>query len=163
MAFSTADITDDHRDAVQVAEPILRDFGGRRSFAGLIETIKTFEDNSLVRTALEESGEGRVLIVDGGGSLRCALLGDQLAALGEKNGWSGVIVHGCVRDTAILAEIDLGVKAIAPHPCKSEKLGRGERNVQLRFAGVVMEPGAYVYADTDGVLVSERALIVPEA
>jgi len=162
MGISTADLTDDHRDVVQVAEPMFRDFGGRKAFAGSVETIKTFEDNSLVRTALEEPGDGRVLVVDGGGSLRCALLGDQLAALGAKNGWSGVIVHGCVRDTAILAEIDLGVKAIAPHPCKSEKRGRGERNVQLHFAGIVIDPGVYVYADADGVIVSEKVLQTPE-
>lgn len=161
MAISTADLTDDHRGEVQVAEPIFRDFGGKRAFAGPVETIKTFEDNSLVRTALEEPGEGRVLVVDGGGSMRCALLGDQLAALGVQNGWNGVIVHGCVRDTAILAETDLGVKAIAPHPCKSEKRGRGERNVQVHFAGVVINPGNYIYADTDGIIVSERALQIP--
>ncbi len=156
--MSTADLTDEHRDRVQVSEPVFRDFGGKRTFAGPAETLKTFEDNSLVRTALEEPGDGRVLVVDGGGSLRCALLGDQLAALGAKNGWSGVIVHGCVRDTAILAEIDLGVKALAPHPCKSEKRGRGERNVPLHFAGIVITPGNYIYADTDGILVAEQAL-----
>jgi len=160
MAISTADLTDAHRDNVQVAEPIFRDFGGKRAFAGTAETIKTYEDNSLVRTALEEPGEGRVLIVDGGGSTRCALLGDQLAALGAQNGWSGVIVHGCVRDTAILAETDLGVKALAPHPCKSEKRGRGERHVQVRFAGIIINPGNHIYADTDGIIVSDTALSV---
>ncbi len=161
MNISTADLTDDHRSALQVAEPLFRDFGGKPAFAGPAETIKTFEDNSLVRTALEEPGEGRVLIVDGGGSMRCALLGDQLAALGAQNGWNGVIVHGCVRDTAILAQTDLGVKALAPHPCKSEKKGRGERNVQVHFAGVVINPGNYIYADTDGILVAEKALPIP--
>ncbi len=161
MNISTADLTDDHRDAVQVAEPIFRDFGGRTAFAGPAATVKTFEDNSLVRTALEEPGEGRVLIVEGGASLRCALLGDQLAELGHKNGWNGVIVHGCVRDTAILATIDLGVKALAPHPCKSEKKGRGERDVQVHFAGVIIGPGNYIYADTDGILIAERALLIP--
>jgi regulator of ribonuclease activity A len=158
MTISTADLTDDHRDAVQVAQPIFRDFGGKQAFAGPAQTIKTFEDNSLVRTVLEEPGEGRVLIVDGGGSKRCALLGDQLAALGEKNGWNGVIVYGCVRDTAILATINLGVKALAPHPCKSDKKGRGERNVQLNFANLIINPGNYIYADSDGILVSEQSL-----
>jgi len=163
MTISTADLTDDHRHAVQVAQPIFRDYGGKLAFAGPAQTIKTFEDNSLVRTALEEPGEGRILIVDGGGSMRCALLGDQLAALGEKNGWNGVIVHGCVRDTAILATINLGVKALAPHPCKSEKKGRGERNTLLKFANIIINPGNYIYADTDGILVAEHALSVPAA
>lgn len=161
MAISTADLTDDHRENVRIAEAIFRDFGGKRAFAGPAETIKTFEDNSLVRTALEEPGEGRVLVVDGAGSKRCALLGDQLAALGAKNGWNGVIVYGCVRDTAILAETDLGVKALAPHPCKSEKRGRGERNVQVHFAGVIVNPGDFVYADTDGLIVSKTELQRP--
>lgn len=158
MTKSTADLTDEFRASVQVAEPIFRDFGGKRAFSGPVETLKIFEDNSLVRTALEEPGESRVLVVDGGGSLRCALLGDQLAALAVKNGWNGVIVYGCVRDTAILAETDLGVKALAPHPCKSEKRGRGERNIPLHFAGIVINPGNHIYADTDGILVAEKEL-----
>jgi regulator of ribonuclease activity A len=124
-------------------------------------TIRTFEDNSLVRKALEEPGDERVLVVDGAGSMRCALLGDRLAALGAENGWSGVIVHGCVRDTAILATIDLGVQALAPHPCKSEKRGRGERDVPVYFAGLAVEPGAFLYADTDGIIVSAEALQIP--
>ena len=160
MSISTADLTDVHRDAVQVAEPVFRTFGGRAAFGGPVTTIRTFEDNSLVRTALEEPGDGRVLVVDGAGSLRCALLGDQLAALGAENGWSGVVVHGCVRDTAILATIDLGIQALAPHPCKSEKRGRGERDVPVHFAGVTVEPGVFVYADTDGLIVSPSALQV---
>jgi regulator of ribonuclease activity A len=161
MSISTADLTDEHRGNVQVAAPVFRTFGGRTAFGGPVVTIRTFEDNSLVRKALEEPGDERVLVVDGAGSMRCALLGDRLAALGAENGWSGVIVHGCVRDTAILATIDLGVQALAPHPCKSEKRGRGERDVPVYFAGLAVEPGAFLYADTDGIIVSAEALQIP--
>jgi len=158
MPWKTTDLSDAHPGRVHVAEPLFRDFGGRRSFAGPIATVKVHEDNSFVRAALEEPGEGRVLLVDGGGSLRCALLGDQLAALARHNGWHGVVVFGCVRDVAALAEIDLGVKALAPHPLKSEKRNTGQRDVVVRFAGVAFQPGEYLYADEDGILVAADAL-----
>jgi regulator of ribonuclease activity A len=122
-------------------------------------TVKVFEDNSLVRSALEESGEGRILVVDGGGSMRCALLGDQLAELAEENDWAGVIVNGCIRDSAAIAEIPIGVKAIGVHPLKSVKRGVGERDIPVRFAGVTFLPGHYIYADEDGLLVSEKPLL----
>jgi regulator of ribonuclease activity A len=158
MSFKTTDLSDEHGDA-QVAEPLLRHFGGRPRFYGPIETLRVFEDNALVRTILEEQGSGRVLVVDGGGSLRCALLGDQLAALAARNGWAGVVVHGCVRDSADLAAIDLGVMALATHPRRSVKRGEGERGVELHFAGLTLRPGLYLYADEDGVLVAERELV----
>ena len=154
----TADLCDAHEAQVAVAAPIFRSFGGRPRFHGPIATLRCFEDNSLVREWLAQPGAGRVLVVDGGGSLRCALLGDQLGALGVKNGWSGVIVHGCVRDTAALGAMDLGVLALAPHPLKSVKRGAGERDVAVTFAGVTFAPGAYVYADEDGVLVAAEKL-----
>lgn len=157
MSLKTTDLSDGHGDA-QVAEPLLRHFGGRRGFHGLLETLRVFEDNALVRAILEEPGAGRVLAVDGGGSLRCALLGDNLAALAVANGWAGVVIHGCVRDSAELAQIDLGVLALATHPRRSVKAGRGERGAELHFAGLTLRPGMHLYADEDGVLVADRAL-----
>lgn len=144
--------------AVQIAEPIFRDFGGRLRFSGPAATVKCFENNPLVRAALEEKGNGRVLVVDGGGSKRCALLGDNIAALGARNGWSGIIINGCVRDTADIATFDLGVKALAAYPLKSSKRDPGLRDVPVHFAGVTIKPGDWVYADGDGVIVSETEL-----
>ncbi len=159
MQPATTDLCDQHGDHVQVAEPIFRFFGGREQFSGPISTIKIHEDNSLVRAALEEPGRGQVLVVDGGGSMRCALLGDQLAALAINNGWNGVVVYGCVRDTKLLATMELGVLALAAHPRRSEKRNEGQRNVPLAMAGIRFAPGAYLYADADGVIVSDHPLV----
>jgi regulator of ribonuclease activity A len=137
-----------------VVDPIFRDYGGRRAFAGPIRTLKVFEDNVLVRDALSERGDGRVLVVDGGGSLRCALLGDQLAALGVENDWSGIVVFGCIRDSAAIATMDLGVKALATHPLKSVKKGAGDRDIPVTFGGVTFLPGSWLYADEDGIVVT---------
>jgi len=134
------------------------DFGGALDFAGPISTVKCHEDNSLVRSALEEPGEGRVLVVDGGGSDRCALLGDNLAQLAIDNEWAGIVVYGCIRDSAEIAEMPVGVKALATHPKKSHKQNIGERDVAVRFAGVSFAPGAWLYADLDGIVVSDEAL-----
>lgn len=158
MQPKTTDLCDAHGPRVQVAAPVFRDFGGRVAFHGPIATVRAPDDNSLVRAALEEPGRGRVLVVDGDGSTRCALLGDQLAALGADNGWAGVVVFGCVRDAAALREIDLGVKALAATPRKSEKRGLGERDATVRFAEVDFAPGAWLYADEDGILVSPEPL-----
>jgi regulator of ribonuclease activity A len=152
------DLCDNHPNDVHIVEPIFRDFGGVTDFHGAIATLKVFEDNSLVRDALEQPGFHRVLVVDGGGSLRCALLGGNLAALAEKNGWSGVIVNGAVRDTRELSGARVGVKALAPHPKKSNKQGKGERDVPVTFGGVTFKPGEYVYADEDGIIVSAKEL-----
>lgn len=158
MDPATTDLSDAHPNEVQVADPGLRDFGGRRSFHGPICTVRAPEDNSLVRRALEEPGNGRVLVVDGGGSMRCALLGDQLAALAVKNGWTGVVVNGCIRDSEAIAGMALGVKALGTHPRKSEKRNEGQRDLPVRFAGVEFVPGDHLYADADGVITSQRAL-----
>ena len=158
MTFKTTDLCDAYPEALRVSEPVFRDFGRRRAFHGAIATVRTFEDNTLVRAALEEAGNGRVLVVDGGGSLRRALLGDNLASLGAKNGWQGAVVFGCVRDTADLAGIEFGVKALAPHPRKSEKNNYGEAGVPVEFAGLRFVPGHYCYADEDGIVIAERAL-----
>lgn len=154
MSFATTDLSDKYTDAVQVADPVFRDFGGRRDFHGPAKTLKLFEDNSLVRAALETPGQGRVLVVDGGGSMRCALVGDQLGELGVKNGWAGILVYGCIRDSAVIATQDIGVKALATHPRKSLKRGVGEEDLSVAFAGLKIAPGDWVYADADGVLVS---------
>ena len=154
MSFTTADLYDQHEGKVQVALPLFRDYGGRKVFGGRIATVRVFEDNSLVRTALSEQGQGKALVIDGGESLRCALVGDLLAQLGKDNGWEGIIVSGCIRDSSVIAGIDIGVKALGTNPRKSVKKGIGDRDVPVTFAGVTFNPGDYVYADTDGILVS---------
>jgi regulator of ribonuclease activity A len=158
MSFKTADLCDQNPD-VAVCEPLFQSFGGRQRFAGRIATIKCFEDNSRVREALQSDGTGQVLVVDGGGSRRCALVGDMLGAAAVQNGWAGVIVFGCVRDTAELRQMNLGVLALASHPLKSDKRGTGDRDVGLRFGGVKFAPGAFVYVDEDGVIVSATPLV----
>jgi regulator of ribonuclease activity A len=152
--FSTADLCDAHAD-LQVCAPLFRDFGGRTAFHGRIATIKVFEDNALVRNALETPGEDRVLVVDGGGSLRCALVGGMLGALAVKNRWAGIVVNGCVRDGAELAAQAVGVRALAAHPRKSFKgLHGGTADLPVEFAGVRFVPGAWLYADADGIVVA---------
>lgn len=158
MAIKTTDLCDEFSDQLRVMAPIFTDYGGRHGFAGLIQTVKTFEDNSRVRELLETPGEGRVLVVDGAGSLRCALLGDLLAAKARDNGWSGVVVYGCVRDAADLADLDVGIKALNTHPCKSEKRGDGEVGVAVTLAGVTLHPGEWLCADRDGIVVAQEPL-----
>lgn len=155
---STPDLCDAHREFVRVAEPVFRDFGGIERYAGVIRTVKCFEDNSRIAERVAEPGDGAVLVVDGGGSLRCALLGDNLAQTAMSNGWSGLLVYGCVRDVEVLATIALGVKALAPHPMKSLKRGVGETDGVVEFAGVSFVPGHYLYADANGVIVSPTDL-----
>ncbi len=155
---ATADLYDLHGEKLRILAPMFGDFGGVIAFEGPVVTLKVFEDNSLVRAELEKPGEGRVLVVDGGGSLRCALVGDQLALLGEQNNWAGIIVYGSIRDSGPISEIQIGVKAIATNPRKSVKKGEGERNVTVRFAEVVIEPGDYLYADEDGIVVADAKL-----
>jgi regulator of ribonuclease activity A len=159
MTFATADLYDAHGEKLQVARPLLKDYGGRKKFHGRIATVKAYEDNSLVRSALEEKGHGKVLVVDGGGSLRCALVGDMLAQLGKDNGWTGMIVFGCIRDSVVIGAIDIGVKALSTSPRKSVKKGAGERDVPVTFADVTFKPGDYLYADEDGILISTEMLI----
>lgn len=159
MNFKTADLCDDHSDKVQIAEPVFTNFGGVTSFSGPISTVKCFEDNSRVREAFEAPGKGRVLVVDGGASTRCALVGDRLAAMASKNGWAGIIVNGCIRDSADISRMEIGVKALATHPLKSVKQGHGEVNVATRFAGIKFAPNQFVYADEDGIIVSDTALL----
>ena len=159
MSFKTADLCDEYPDSLQICEPGFSSFGGRPRFFGQISTIKCFEDNSLVREAVAEPGEGRVLVVDAGGSRRCAMLGDLLAAKAAAKGWSGVLMYGLIRDSAEIADMDLGVKALGTHPLKSVKKGVGERDVVVHFAGATFVPGEYLYADEDGIVCSDAALL----
>jgi len=158
MTFKTADLYDRYGDDLRVCEPIFRDFGGISRFHGSIVTVKCFEDNSLVKSTLAESGAGRVLVVDAGGSLRCAMLGDLIAASAVEQGWAGVVLFGCVRDTVEISRMPLGIKALASIPRKSERHGEGRRDIPLTFAGVRFTPGDHVYCDEDGLLVADRAL-----
>lgn len=156
--IKTADLYDAYGETLQVAEPVFRHFGRRTAFAGPIATVKVFEDNTLVRAALETAGRGGVLVVDGGASLRCALVGDLLAQLAIDNHWAGIIINGCVRDSIEINRMDIGIKALAVNPARSEKRGEGLDNVAVRFAGVTFTPGHFVYADADGVVLSEKDL-----
>jgi len=154
MMFKTADLHDRFGDRLQVAQHLLRDFGGRDAFHGPISTVLVYEENVLVREALESSGEGRVLVIDGGGSLRCALVGDQLAQIAINNGWQGIVIYGCIRDAAEIARMPIGVRALASIPRRSAKRGHGERDVPVRFADTRFAPGAWLYADLDGIVIS---------
>ncbi len=163
MTFATCDLCDANEDkladgSLQVLPPVFKAFGARSRFAGPARTLKVFEDNVLVRAALETPGEGSVLVVDGGGSLRCALVGGNLGKLAEKNGWAGIVVNGCVRDSVELNACDIGIRALATHPRRSVRKGMGERDLAVDIAGVSIRPGDWIYADEDGVLVSRDKL-----
>jgi regulator of ribonuclease activity A len=158
MRLKTTDLCDAYSDSLQIVEPIFADFGGVLTFSGPISTIKTFEDNTLVREAVEGPGDGRVLVVDAGGSVRCGMFGDNLAELAVQNGWSGIVMYGCVRDSEEIGNMEVGLKALGTHPLKSVKANYGQRDVPVHFAGVTFTPGHYVYADLDGIVVSEKEL-----
>ncbi len=163
MTFTTCDLCDANEDkladgTLQALSPDFRQFGGRGRFSGPARTVKVFEDNVLVRAALETPGHGSVLVVDGGGSQRCALVGGNLGQLAQKNGWAGIIVHGCVRDSAELQACDVGVRALNTHPRRSFRKGEGATDCVVDIAGVLVRPGDWIYADEDGVLVAAHAL-----
>ncbi|SEN38485.1 ribonuclease E activity regulator RraA [Lihuaxuella thermophila] len=158
MKIKTTDLCDQFSDQIHVCEDIFQSFGKRKNFYGPIHTVKVFEDNVLVKQALETIPSGSVLVVDGGGSKQCALLGDRLAGIAAERGLAGIIIYGCVRDTADLAKLDIGVLAIGKNPRKSRKEGKGEAGIPVSFAGIQWEPGHYVYADEDGVVVSKTKL-----
>ncbi|MBB3104922.1 ribonuclease E activity regulator RraA [Azomonas macrocytogenes] len=162
MQYIVPDLCDAYPDSVQVVEPVFSNFGGRDSFGGKIITIKCFEDNSRVKEQVDLNGTGKVLVVDGGGSLRRALLGDMLAEKAAKNGWEGIVVYGCIRDVDVIAQTDLGVQALASHPMKTDRRGIGELNVNVTFCGITFHPGHYLYADNNGIIVSPTPLKMPE-
>lgn len=160
--FTTCDLCDAHKADTsgdfRVLPPVFRSFGGRLKFAGPVSTVKCFEDNSLVKAALDEPGHGRVLVVDGGASLRRALVGGNIGAAAAKNGWAGVVVDGCVRDVAELAACDVGIRALAAMPLPTLKRNQGERDVPVQVQGVRVRPGDWLYADEDGIVVAAAAL-----
>lgn len=157
MALSTTDVSDAHPEA-QVCDPLFRSFGGRTAFSGPITTLKVFEDNSMVREIVQTPGEGRVLVVDGGGSLRCGLFGGNLAVAAARNGWAGVLINGCARDADELDAEPIGIRALALHPRRSERgLHSGQAGIPVHFAGVLFREGEWLLADRDGVLVLSTA------
>lgn len=158
IEFSTADLVDAHGASLQSCELQFRQYGGRVRFHGPVRTVKTFEDNALIKQVLSESGDGAVLVVDGGGSLRSALVGDVIASLAVRNGWSGLLVWGAVRDTSMLPGLTIGLKALGSNPWKSGKSGSGQVDVPVSFGGATFRPGEWLYSDEDGVVVSRSRL-----
>lgn len=159
MTPKTTDICDEFPEKVSVCEPIFTSYGAKRSFSGPISTATVHEDNVLVLEALEDVPAGAVLVVDGGGSKRCALLGDKLASIAASRDLAGIVVNGCVRDSKELASIEVGILALATHPKKSGKAGDGERDVPVEFGGITWTPGYYAYADKDGVVLATESLL----
>lgn len=153
----TPDICDDFPD-VQVLDPLFSNVGGHDAFFGPVRTVKCFEDNSMVKQAVAEPGDGAVLVVDAGGSMRCAMLGDMLAEQAVNNGWAGIVMYGCVRDVDILVSLDIGIQALATHPRKSEKRGEGQRDIDVTFGGVTIKSGQWLYADNNGILIADKRL-----
>ena len=164
VPFVTCDLLDDHPEKeIQVVTPSMdgkffKSYGARKSFGGQAVTVKCFEDNSRVKERLATDGAGKVLVVDGGASMRCALMGDLIAESAVKNHWNGVVIYGCVRDVDAIAALDLGVHALACIPQKSNRKGAGETDIQLNFGGVSIQTGDYIYADNNGIIVSKDAL-----
>jgi len=159
MPFKTTDLYDAHLETLQVASPIFRDYGGKIRFHGEIVTLKATDDNTFLKAAFETPGKGKVLVVDAAGSMRCAMMGDVMAELGASNGWEGVVIHGCIRDSVDVAKVDIGVKALATIPRKTVKHNQGVRDIPVHFADVTFCPGHFLYADEDGIVVSQSALI----
>ena len=154
----TADLVDAHESILRCCDVQFRQFGGALRFGGPLRTVKSFEDNTLIKQALSEPGNGAVLVVDGGGSVRCSLLGDYLAGLGLKNGWVGMVVWGAVRDTVALGKLSFGLKALGSNPLRSTKTGSGQRDIPVAFGGILFRPNDWLYSDEDGIVVSERRL-----
>ena len=164
MSIATTDLCDQfendiHAGLIHVLPPVFQSFGQAQAFHGQAVTFKVFEDNSLIKKALEnDNGTGKVMVIDGGASLRCALVGGNIAKAGTQNGWTGIVVDGCVRDTGEINELNLGVRALAAMPLRSLKKGAGERDLGVHIQGVRVNPGDWVYVDVDGIVVSPKAL-----
>lgn len=163
ITFSTCDLCDEHKmddsGSFRVLQPGFHSFGGLDRFSGIVSTVKCHEDNSLVKAAVESSGEGRILVVDGGASLRHALVGGNLAAAAARNGWAGLLVDGCVRDMADLKVCQIGIYALGLMPLPTEKRNQGMRDVAVRIQQVLIRPGDWFYADADGIVISARSLL----
>ena len=156
MTNSTCDISDKLHPEVQYLEPIYKSYGVKTSFSGRIVTIKCFEDNSLVEEALKQDGKDSVLIIDAGGSMNCAMLGDKRAADAICNNWQGIIINGLIRDSALINNMPIGIRALGVCPLKSNKKGVGEKNLIVNFSNVKFTPNQYLYADEDGVIVTKN-------
>jgi regulator of ribonuclease activity A len=158
--FTTADLCDTHskEDYFQIVEPLFKAYGGKMNFCGHITTLKTFEENVLVRTVLEEKVENRVLVIDGGGSHRCALVDYELASIAVANGWQGIVIYGCIRHSEKIAALPIGIRALHTHPLQSHIRDHGDRDLSLTFAGVNFKTNHFLYADADGIIVSDMML-----
>ncbi|WP_028649937.1 ribonuclease E activity regulator RraA [Nocardiopsis sp. CNT312] len=156
--FTTADLIDGHGDTLRSCSTQFRQFGGRAVFSGPIRTVKCHEDNGLVKKVLNTPGEGAVLVVDGGGSLRSALMGDMIAEAAVAHGWAGAVIHGVVRDTVALGGLDLGVKALGSNPRKSAKDAAGVLDGPVVFGDVTFVPGEWLYSDHDGIVVNAERI-----
>ncbi len=159
MEFLTTDLCDEHPDFVRVVEPLFTNYGGKVCFGGEIVTVKCHEDNSVVKETAGTPGQGKVMVVDGGASMRRALLGDMIAENAVKNGWAGFIIYGCIRDVDAIGALDIGVQALGTIPLKTDKRGIGDRNVSVTFGGITFNPGEFVYADNNGIIVSAEPLV----
>ncbi|MFD0900741.1 ribonuclease E activity regulator RraA [Actinomadura sediminis] len=159
MEFATADLIDDFGDELRSCETQFRQYGGRTRFAGPVSTVRCHRDNGLVKKLLNTPGEGRVLVVDGGGSLASALMGDLIAAAAVEHGWAGVVINGAVRDVAALRGLDLGAKALGSNPRKSAKDAAGDVDVPVTFGGAEFRPGDWLYSDEDGIVVASRNVL----
>ena len=158
MKIVTPDLCDENPETVSAVAPIFNNYGGKRAFGGEIVTVRCFEDNTVVKAQAAEDGAGKVMVVDGGGSMRCALVGDMIAANAMKNGWLGLIIYGCIRDVDAISILDIGIQALNSMPIKSVRENRGELNIEISFGGVTFKPGEYVYADNNGVIISPQSL-----
>ncbi|OOE68613.1 ribonuclease E activity regulator RraA [Salinivibrio kushneri] len=162
MEYNTSELCDMYPEHVDVVEPMFSSYGGRSSFGGQITTVKCFEDNGLIREMAEQGGEQRIMLIDGGGSLRRALIDGEIAQLAADNDWAGMIVYGCVRDVDTIDEIDIGIQALASIPVGTDEQGIGETDVPVNFGGVTFLPDDHVYADTTGVILSPDALTMAD-
>lgn len=158
MIISTPDLCDQYGDAVQVLEPLFRHYGQLRQFGGKVATVKCFEDNSKVGELLSADGDGRILVVDGGASSRRSLLGDRLVAKAQQNNWAGILIYGFLRDVEDIAEMPMAVMAMGSIPRKTDKRGEGRVNIPVRFAGVTISPGDYIYADASGIILAKESI-----
>lgn len=156
--FNTADLCDDHQD-IQIAEPIFKSYGKKKKFFGKIRTVDVIDDNSYVKKLVNEKVKGDVMVIDGKGSTKCALIGDNLARIASENGWSGFVINGCIRDSEIISTIEVGIKAINVVPNKSDKKDVGEYKKELSFANITFKEGEYLYSDSDGVLTSKELIL----
>lgn len=163
MKNITPDLCDCYPDQLEIVEPGFKSYGQVQSFYGMITTVKCFEDNSCVKQLTQLTGKGKVIVVDAGASMRRACLGDNLALQAKNNGWQGIVIYGCIRDTDILADIPFGIQALGATPMKTEQKGVGEIDIPVTFKGVTFRPGSFLYADNSGIVVSATALDIPNS